>query len=64
MVSAETLYGPYAFLPFPLEATELKHSFQQLLHEIREAVGAEDWNAKIILPPNVRKLLAEEYKSS
>lgn len=61
IVSAEMLYGPYAFLPFPPEATELAHSFHQLLNEIKSALGSE-WGTKIKIPTNIRKLLADSYK--
>jgi len=60
-ITSEQLHGPYSFLPFPAIASDLGHSFQQLLHEIRSALGDEFWNNSLVMPQNVKRLLMEAY---
>uniref|UniRef100_A0A7S2PCT1 Uncharacterized protein n=1 Tax=Leptocylindrus danicus TaxID=163516 RepID=A0A7S2PCT1_9STRA len=62
-ISSEALFGPYNFVSFPNDAAELGQAFQQLLLEIKSALGPE-WDTSLKLPGNVKRLLAESYQIS
>lgn len=62
-LSSDALFGPYNFVPFPNDAAELGQAFQQLLREIKSALGPE-WDASLKMPGNVKRLLAESYQIS
>ena len=61
-LSPSLLTGDYAFVNFPPEYADLHHQMGTFLHQLKESVGAEEWNGVADhLPTNVRRLLKEQY---
>ena len=61
-ISPALLNGAYHFINFPPEYADLHQKMGQFLHQLKESVGAEEWNGVgNHLPVNVRRLLREQY---
>ena len=61
-ISPALLNGAYQFINFPPEYADLHQKMGQFLHQLKESVGAEEWNGVgNHLPVNVRRLLREQY---